>query len=200
MGTKENSRTLKVSGINDRFGRINSKEIMKPKKRKGSFVEVEGDLIKMSQEGKFDFIGHGCNCFATMGAGIALPIGLMYPEAKRADEEFHLRPYLRLGNYTIGIARIQPKDKISGLLRIVNFYSQYHGGKNLDREALILSLRKFATAQREYTHSHPSSGKGYRIGLPLIGCGIAGGNWNTVKKIIIKELKEFDVTIVHFNG
>jgi O-acetyl-ADP-ribose deacetylase (regulator of RNase III) len=200
MGKIENSRTLKVSGINKHFGRINSKEILKPKNRKGSFVEVDGDLIKMSQEGKFDFIGHGCNCFATMGAGIALPIGLMYPQAKQADEDSYLSPHMRLGNYTVGVTTIKPKNKISGVLKIVNFYSQYHGGKNFDKEALIISLRKFATAQREMCLRMPAMRDKYRMGLPIIGCGIAGGNWNTVRKIIMKELKEFDVTIVHFNG
>jgi len=33
--------------------------------------EIDGDLIKLAKEGKFDVIAHGCNCFCTMGAGIA---------------------------------------------------------------------------------------------------------------------------------
>ena len=33
---------------------------------------VKGDLIKSAKEGQFDVIIHGCNCFNTMGAGIAL--------------------------------------------------------------------------------------------------------------------------------
>ena len=35
------------------------------------YQEVEGDLITLAKEGKFDVITHGCNCFCTMGAGIA---------------------------------------------------------------------------------------------------------------------------------
>ena len=35
---------------------------------------VEGDLIKLAKEGIFDVITHGCNCFCTMGAGIAVPM------------------------------------------------------------------------------------------------------------------------------
>lgn len=163
--------------------------------RKGTFVEIEGDLLKMSQQGKFDFIGHGCNCFATMGAGIALPIGIMYPEAKIADKNFVAPSYMRLGNFSIGLVHVNRRAKSFDILRIVNFYSQYHGGPNLDKEALILSLRKFATFRRVSSFFNEDQ---YRIGLPIIGCGIAGGNWNTVKKIIAKELKEFDVTIVHF--
>lgn len=37
-----------------------------------------------------------------------------------------------------------------------------------------------------------------RIGLPLIGAGLAGGDWNIIEKIIGKELKDMDVTIVKF--
>ena len=32
---------------------------------------VTGDLITLALEGEFDVIIHGCNCYNTMGAGIA---------------------------------------------------------------------------------------------------------------------------------
>ena len=32
---------------------------------------VDGDLIQLALDRNFDVIGHGCNCFCTMGAGIA---------------------------------------------------------------------------------------------------------------------------------
>lgn len=35
-----------------------------------------------------------------------------------------------------------------------------------------------------------------KIGLPQIGCGLAGGDWNKVKEIIKKELKDCFVTVV----
>ena len=41
--------------------------------------------------------------------------------------------------------------------------------------------------------------KGKRIGLPKIGCGLANGDWNVVKKIIEDRLKDCDVTIVNYN-
>ena len=36
--------------------------------------KIKGDLIKFAINGKFDVIIHGCNCFCTMGAGIAKTI------------------------------------------------------------------------------------------------------------------------------
>ena len=35
-----------------------------------------------------------------------------------------------------------------------------------------------------------------KIGLPLIGAGIAGGSWDRIEKIIREELWGEDVTIV----
>ena len=37
----------------------------------GEYREVEGDLIKLSREGAFDVIAHGCNCFCTQSSGLA---------------------------------------------------------------------------------------------------------------------------------
>ncbi len=81
-------------------------------------------------------------------------------------------------------------------LTIVNAYTQYGFGRNhsngtqipLDYEALTLCMRKI---------NHVF--KGQHIGLPQIGCGLAGGDWNHVKAIIQTELKNCDVTVVIFN-
>jgi O-acetyl-ADP-ribose deacetylase (regulator of RNase III) len=47
--------------------------------------KVKGDLIKLAKEGAFDLIIHGCNCFGTMGAGIARTIKSQFPVAYTAD-------------------------------------------------------------------------------------------------------------------
>ena len=78
-------------------------------------------------------------------------------------------------------------------LTVVNSYTQYKYGKNhsdgvqrpLDYEALTLCMRKIN-----------ETFKGKHIGLPKIGCGLAGGSWDMVKKIIQKELCDCDVTVV----
>ena len=42
--------------------------------------------------------------------------------------------------------------------------------------------------------------KGKHIGLPKIGAGLAGGDWERIKGIIQKELKDCEVTIVIYDG
>ncbi len=152
------------------------------------YREVEGDLIKLFQEGQFDAIVHGCNCHNTMGAGIAKSLSEAYPDLLRIDKEYMIPvgDIHRLGNFTKLTIRNGDPNKVQW---IINAYSQYNPGKDLDYNALELILKKINFLF-----------KGERIGLPLIGCGIAGGNWNVVKKIIQRQLKDCDVTVVHFKS
>jgi O-acetyl-ADP-ribose deacetylase (regulator of RNase III) len=39
---------------------------------------------------------------------------------------------------------------------------------------------------------------GKHIGMPKIGAGLAGGNWNRIETIIETELRDCKVTIVNY--
>lgn len=49
--------------------------------------EIDGDLIALAKEGRFEVIAHGCNCFCKMGAGIARGIKSAFPEAFETDKQ-----------------------------------------------------------------------------------------------------------------
>lgn len=164
----------------------------------GTYEEVEGDLISLALAGKFDVIGHGVNCFCTMGAGIAPQMA----KAFGCDRFYMESPSTRgsinkLGQIDYGRVSITYKseDWVKSSLIVVNCYTQYGFGKNhkegtshpLSYPALILCLQKI-------NHTFP----GKHIGLPLIGCGLAGGNWEDVKGLIQKNLSDMKVTIVHY--
>ena len=78
-------------------------------------------------------------------------------------------------------------------LTVVNAYTQYYYGRNpdegilrpIDYEALTLCLRKMNMVF-----------KGKKIGLPMIGAGLAGGDWDHIKYLIQKELRDCQVTVV----
>lgn len=167
-------------------------------KRVGSFKEVKGDLIQRAYNKEFGFIAHGANCFKSMGAGIAKQIAIDCPAMRAADLEYPLTASQRLGNYSYAEELIDDKHSFIGL----NIYSQFLPGNNFDREALIVALRKFCIDFHDSVFEeniYLQVKNKYKIGLPLIGCGIGGGEWEDVKKIIQTELSEFDVTIVHFS-
>lgn len=149
--------------------------------------EIKGDLIQLFKEKKFDIIVHGCNCFNVMGAGIASQIKQEFPEAFEADAKFLIpvKSFHRLGNYSYSVIGHPGRNA----QWIVNAYTQYNPGQNLDYNALELVLKKI---NRDFAPE--------RIGLPLIGCGIAGGKWHIVRKIIERQLKDCDITIVHYDS
>jgi O-acetyl-ADP-ribose deacetylase (regulator of RNase III) len=159
------------------------------------YNEINGDLIKLALEGKFDVIAHGCNCFCTMGAGIAPQMAKAFGCDKYPMEKSSLKGDInKLG--CIDWKEYEGFDlKSEYILYVINAYTQYGFGSNhsngtqtpLDYEALTLCMRKI---------NHVF--KGQHIGLPQIGCGLAGGNWFVVKQIIQTELKDCDVTVVIF--
>ena len=142
----------------------------------------DGDLIVMAKAGKFDLIAHGANCFCTMGGGIARQVHAEIPEAYEADCKTRKGDINKLGNFT--------QATIEGTnVEILNCYTQYdfRGANNVDYEAIALCMRKI-------NHIF----KGQHIGLPLIGAGLAGGDWDRIEDIIYKELVDMDCTIVKF--
>ena len=143
-------------------------------------LEIKGNLLELAKEGKFDIIVHGCNCFHVMGSGIARQIKEQFPEAWEADQFTGYGDIMKLGNYS--------SAKIENL-EIINAYTQFKYGTDvpqIDYEALTLCLRKI-------NHEH----RGKSIGLPKIGAGLAGGDWNRIKDIIKRELKDTRVTLVY---
>lgn len=76
-------------------------------------------------------------------------------------------------------------------LTVVNAYTQYYPRidlKPFDYEAFTIICRKM---------NHIFKGK--HIGLPMIGAGLAGGDWYRISEIIQKELSNCDVTVVIYN-
>lgn len=175
------------------------------------YREIEGDLIALAKEGKFDVITHGCNCFCTMGSGIAVPMRQTFRVDTYKKEHLKFKGDLnKLGTIDYGIYILENKSGApkkhyhsseitksllgsnNKILHVVNSYTQFNfnrfvGIPDLDYSALKLCFKKI-----NYKF------KGMKIGIPLIGCGLAGGNWLSVKSIIQDTLIDMDVTIVFF--
>lgn len=149
--------------------------------------EVNGNLIDLALEGNFDIIIQGCNCFNTFGRGLAKEIKERLPQVYAVDCKTKKGDMNKLGNYSSCVINTEEGDDFM----VLNCYTQYvwdSSTKPLDYEALTLCLRKI---NHEF--------KGHIIGVPLIGAGLAGGDWYAIRNIIERELKDMDVTIVHFN-
>ena len=146
---------------------------------------VQGDLVALAKQGEFQVIAHGCNCQCEMGAGIAKTIKSEFPEAYAADLRTEKGSRAKLGSCSCAEC-VTP----NGAVTVVNAYTQFHWrgrGVKADYGAIRSCMC--------WLLQHYS---GKRIGLPRIGAGLAGGDWDRILRIIQEELAGQDVTIVEY--
>jgi O-acetyl-ADP-ribose deacetylase (regulator of RNase III) len=152
---------------------------------------VKGNLITKALDGDFRLIVHGCNCFCTMGSGIAVDIKDTFPEAYEADKLTNHGDSNKLGTYSFHTYDPHPITKMP--LTIINAYTQYYYGRGLqvDYQA-IDDVFKHLGYMCANTNIH--------IGYPQIGAGLAGGDWDRISAIIDNNLKECLHTLVEYDG
>lgn len=123
---------------------------------------TKGDALKMALANEFDILVHGCNCHNTMGAGIARQIADTCPDVVLADQETVKGDKSKLGTYTIGM---------HGRLVVINAYTQY----GFNSSGLIEDQFEYEAFQSILDKLAKRFGK-WRIGMPMIGMGLAGGD------------------------
>tara|TARA_R110000772_G_scaffold9601_7_gene31441 strand:- start:921 stop:1406 length:486 start_codon:yes stop_codon:yes gene_type:complete len=151
------------------------------------YSEIDGDLISLAKQGKFDVIAHGCNCFCNMGSGIAPQMAEAFNCDKYSlEHQQHKGDINKLGTINFEVFEFSSIE----YLKVVNAYTQYRYGKDkvhADYSAIRLCFKKM---NKIFNGSH--------IGLPKIGSGKAGGNWEKIKKIMKEEFTGCNVTVVNY--
>jgi O-acetyl-ADP-ribose deacetylase (regulator of RNase III) len=131
---------------------------------------VKGDLLALAKEGQFDIIVHGCNCQNLMGAGIAKQIKEQFPDAWLADQQTLKGDKNKLGHYTIGMG---------GRLVIINAYTQYSIARTAGEDVF-----DYRACYEVLLNISERFGK-WRIGLPMIGMGLAGGDSTRIMAMLV---------------
>lgn len=156
---------------------------------------VDGDLIELTKQREFDAVAHGCNCFHTMGAGIAHKLNnLTDGKLLKVDKATAYGDINKLGRYTLCASEIN-----DNVVRFYNLYTQYTYGKVHKNEVYVHWGSVFESLVSCLTRMPINS----RIGIPMIGCGLAGGNERdfiiTMKKIEATEIldnRKIQLTVV----
>ena len=120
-----------------------------------------------------------------MCAGIAKSIKQKFPAAYAAEHATECGSLDKLGRYSSAVV-----DCGGHQLTVVNAYTQFDfngDGVLADYEAIG---HVFALIKADFG--------GRRIGYPMIGAGLAGGDWEIVAQIIKEELKGEDHTLVMY--
>ncbi len=151
-------------------------------------TEVKGNI--------FDYIADNClllhqvNCRGVMGAGLAKQIRSAFPEVY---------------NSYMAACRLLPDGSALGQ---VDYTSAYYNKKRVlvcscfgqDRYGRDKQYTDYNALRQCFKTIAQESKPSETILIPkYIGCGLAGGDWNTVKNIIQEELNDFNVTLVEYN-
>lgn len=153
---------------------------------------AKGNLLDLAEAGNFDVVVQGCNCFNTMGGGIAREIRERYPHIAEVDAKTQRGDYNKLGNYTHGVVDGQGDHKFI----VINAYTQFDmstGQDVFEYTAFQLILQKMVRLYGNYS-----------IGLPYIGMGLAGGDRAWIMPMIEQFAKDVSkkggtVTLVEFD-
>lgn len=144
---------------------------------------TKGNLLDLAEAGEFDIVVQGCNCFNTMGGGIAREIRERYPAAALFDNETEKGDYNKLGNYTL----VHP-EFTNGKFLIVNAYTQYNMSQGID----VFEYVAFELILQKLIHAYGDK----RIGLPYIGMGLAGGD----RELILAAIEWFAMRVAKKSG
>lgn len=150
---------------------------------------VKGDLIALAREYEYEAIAHGCNCLCTMGSGIAPMIRQAFPAAWEADQLTVRGDRDKLGSYSVGYD--EDYD-----LHVFNLYTQYDyfGRKQGRRDVDYNAVTSAFAAMNDWCKAREIT----LVGIPKIGAGLAGGDWEIIKERINAATPDLDIELVEY--
>ena len=140
----------------------------------------EGNIFN----GNCDVVCHQVNCQGAMGSGIAKEMRQRFPEVYEKFRTTYREHENKLGNIDI-------IPVCEGARTVVNMYAQDNylprGIQHTDYAAFETCLRKIKEAFYDKRHN-------ITIGFPYkIGCGLGGGDWDTVLGLIERVFSDLPV-------
>lgn len=142
---------------------------------------IKGDIITLAEQGNFDVIIQGCNCFHTQASGLAGQLVKKYPQVLEADRKTPYGDPNKLGTFSVA--------EVPGFT-VMNVYTQFMFGLNEDMfeyDAFETFLNNWANNLRLVKTKNK-----LRIGIPMIGCGLAGGNSEVIVSMIEKFAQDVE--------
>jgi O-acetyl-ADP-ribose deacetylase (regulator of RNase III) len=138
--------------------------------------DIKSDVF----EANCDALIHQCNCFHTMGSGVAFYVREFFPEAYAADCQTKCGDPAKLGSFSF--AKVT-NPKFPNIKSIINLYSQFDFSSEsrcTRYDALVDGL----TSVRDRMRSK-ANGELRTLALPFrMGSNRGGGDWRIVRACI----------------
>lgn len=145
---------------------------------------VHKDIFDSEQQ----ILAHQVNTEGVMGAGIAKVIKEKYPGVYSLYREECLKKTFDQLMGTIQVFEILPNNSEEKSKKIANLFAQ-----SIERTSKYGCYTDYDALRQCFCILN---GIGESVAVPyLIGCGLGGGDWEIVKKIIEEECKDIDVEI-----
>lgn len=147
------------------------------------------DVREPIGEGK-KLICHCVNDIPAMGSGVAKALLDKWPIVRSAYMEWGKRP-----NTNFGLGKIQAL-KVEDDIAVVNMVGQHgihsqNGLPPIRYDAIRSACKKTCIIAKRYKAT---------VHIPyLLGCDLAGGNWEIVEKIFLEELCEHGIEVTAYD-
>jgi O-acetyl-ADP-ribose deacetylase (regulator of RNase III) len=152
-------------------------------------LEYKTDNIISAPE---HLIIHGCNCQGVMGSGVALAIRNRFPKAYRDYVNLYATQglYLGFGQF------VECKDKLGSKWIFNAFTQEYYGRVPNTQYCDYKAIENCFETVKEFCSAKEFGA----FAMPKIGCGLGGGDWQVVLKIIEKVFSDTDLTVVVYDN
>lgn len=148
------------------------------------FQIVRGDILHANTA----FICHQVNCMNAMGAGLAKSIYTKWPEVKSEYHKFCASA--ESPEKLLGQIQVVP---IRGTgLAVINVFGQLNYGRRAG--TTYSDYRALQMAFAKINRAYPGKSVAFPYGF---GCGLAGGDWATVEKIMLDYLWNCNVKVYY---
>ena len=127
-------------------------------------IKLKGNAIKLARQQPDSAFAHGCNCFNTMGKGMAVEVRTTCPAMYQADLQTRKGDRNKLGSFTM--AKIGEYNQFG-----FNLYSQFTYWDKKD----MFSPKDFKIGITNIIKHCTGTGIKH-LYLPYIGCGLANYN------------------------
>lgn len=142
---------------------------------------VKGDVTAAKET----IIAHGCNAQGVMGSGVAAIIRKKYPEAYTA----YMASKNAFGLHMGTVLFVASNDKSIANCITQEFYGTEKRHADYEAIATVMRCLDEQAVMREVD----------AVAMPLIGAGLAGGDWNVITAIIESEFKNVTPVVYVFD-
>lgn len=153
---------------------------------------VNGDATDPQAERPW-IIAHVCNDIGAWGRGFVLALGKRYPFAEKAyrrwyqDEKPEIMQLGRVQHVLVN----PPGGWVANMVAQRGIMPSPEGVQPIRYEALAQCLAKVCVKAREL---------GATVHMPRIGCGLAGGKWEDIEKILTSVTEGVVIYVYDYEG